>query len=168
MKPYIAWSFVLILFLTMSGCMSHTNYSDPVTLYYPRLEYTVGKEDSVIASELREADGLTRAEWVTSYLNGPESSELGNPFPAGTELIDLQQEEDTVYLILSDAFAALSGIDLTIACTCLARTVLQETDAVRVSIRAEKELLDGSTEILIEGTAAYIDYGAQNSETTQP
>ena len=86
---------------------------------------------------------------VEQYLGGPISSECISPFPAGTSLEQLDFLKDKVLITLSSHISLLSGSELTIACTCLAKTLLEMTDMKEIRISSKDDLLDGKEYIVI-------------------
>lgn len=138
---------LLILLLCASfllcGCESGQHkYEEPVTFYYPRSELSFGKPDGVIGSETREAAGKTTdpAALLAEYLRGPDSDGLRSPFPSGTAIEEMAQEGNVLKLRMNDPFSRLSGMKLTVACACLARTCLSLTDCQSVQI-----IINGTT-----------------------
>ncbi len=131
--------FLLLLSLLLTACASREpKHQEPVLFFYCRDEIAYGSSDSVICSEPREAVGHKddTAYLLTQYLLGPTSPDLRSPLPAGTALISYRQESTQAILVLSDHIAALSGVELTVACACIAKTVLELSGAATVEIRA--------------------------------
>lgn len=96
----------------------------PVSCYYPRATFTYEGHDSVLLAEQKEASGHDSdlQYLMRMYLQGPVSAELLSPFPAGTQLLDVQIEEQTMILSLSREFLRLENSDLTLAGACLIKT----------------------------------------------
>lgn len=150
MKRLLSIVLIVLLCCPLFACSTFgTGIKDPATFYYPRSIVTYGVENSVIASEYREAAGHANDPHylISLYLRGPMDDGLVSPFPTGTSLIGFYQEDRVVYLTLSDAFASLSGLDLSVACACLCKTCFDLCDADRVEIRAESALL-GKTQTI--------------------
>ncbi len=129
--------FLLCLILPLCGCAANQpRLDDPITFYYPRTEYVFGQPDSVIASECREGAGKTASlsALLNYYLQGPASSDLQNPFPTGTKIIEIRQDSTVLQLVMNDRFSQLSGMELTVACACLAKTGLSLSDCQTVQI----------------------------------
>lgn len=124
----------------LAGCgTDQPKPENPVSFFYPRIEYTFGQADSVIAAESREG-GNYKAEpeaLLNIYLQGPVSSELRNPFPFGSGITELRQEEAVLQLVMNRKFSELSGIELTLACCCLTKTCLTVTECSTVQIIME-------------------------------
>lgn len=141
MKRIIGWMLTLLLVAVLFGCQfPNSKTKDSVSFYYQRSggNYVYGSEDAIIAPESREISGSrdNLRYLLTLYFHGPLDSALVSPFPSGTALADLQVEETSLTITLNSHFAQLEGINLTIACTCLARTCFDLTDAEAVEIKA--------------------------------
>lgn len=153
MKRMLAFLLLPALILSLLGCAGKSQkISDPVSFYYCRSELTYGAANSVILAETVDAAGHREDPryLISQYLAGPGSDTLTRTFPEGTTLMSLTTANGTADLILSDTFAGLSGMDLTIACACLTLTVLDLTGVSAVRIRTVSELLDGAEEIIMD------------------
>lgn len=150
MKRIIAFALCLVLMLPQFGCASEEMRS-PGLFYYRRSATAYGVEDGVIASEQRELAGMETDldALLEAYFAGPESGELQSPFPRDSRVVSWQLEDGILRLTMSDDFAALSGVELTIACACIAKTLLGITGADQISLQAESVLLSGERAILL-------------------
>lgn len=159
--------FIIISILLCAGCSSQkVEFESPVNFYYPRIECTFGESDSVLAAEIREAgdhkDDLNYL--LQQYLTGPQTESLYSPFPAGTKLVRLEQNETTLNIILDSTFAELSGLKLTLACAGLTRTCLELAPVETVQISADGPTLDGERSIIMDRYALeLIDSAVGNS-----
>lgn len=158
---------VLLAALFLPGCDSQEKeFVEPVNFYFLKADVAYFSSDGVIAQEIREAKGHRQDyEYLLEmYLRGPESTEVKRVFPKNVELVRFELSEDRALVILNDASARLTGLDLTIACACLTATVCDMTGVQTVTVRAETQLLDGSKSItmnrehllLLDSTAAPI------------
>lgn len=145
-----------VILLCLCACTKQdTKIADPVSFYYLRVQEENdihhGAEDSVLFPETREGLGLrgNTEALLKMYLKGPDSPLYVSPFPAGTELIAWTLEDSILSITLSDQFASLSGMDLTLACACLTRTFLELTGAESVEIRAETINIDGKESVIM-------------------
>ena len=130
-------ALLLLMALLLCGCGErNTAFTDTVTFYYPRADIIYGSADGVIAPEEREASisGNPLEQNLSSYLSGPKAEGLENPFPPGTMLLSLRQEEGELTVVLSDAFFAMDGIELTVACASLAKTCFSLTEATEMTL----------------------------------
>lgn len=153
MKKIISFLLVIALLLTFAGCAGNREkILSPVSMYYLRNEFTYGSADSVITPEVRDGDPYNNdAKTILSaYLLGPKSDDLRSPFPKNTRLLQLTMNDNTAQLVLTNTFASLNGIQLTLACVCLAQTVMSLTGVASVQISADSELLGGNKSITID------------------
>ena len=138
MKRMICFLLVGILMITLCACSQETKDSQ-ILFYYPRAEYKHGTPDGVITPEIHEISGHNDdlRYLLALYLQGPSDPELRLPFPGGTTLVDMVQDEQQVTITLSSTAALLEGIDLTIACACLAQTSFAVCDVPQVRIQSQ-------------------------------
>lgn len=142
---------ILAICLVLAGCTTETGRTT-LNFYYCTEEFDFGPEDRAIESETRKEilDHLAYRDIIERYLDGPISSKLYNPFPNGTTLISITIEQQTTSIVLNNAFAQLTGINLTIACACLSLTVGEFTGCPKVQISAQNALLDNRQSITID------------------
>jgi len=156
MKRLLCFVTALSILILCVGC-SGQKIKKPVNFYYLKTEYTIGTEDSVIAPEIRESAGYTSDQiLLTQYLRGPKGNHLTSPFPAGTALLNVEQTNRCFYITLTDSLAMLSGIELTLACSALAITCAQLTDAPIIQIQTESAMLDGEPYIVISTDSLFL------------
>lgn len=127
-----------------AGCKEKENFTDPVNFYYRSADFTYNQ--SAIASMEAEADGHRddTIYLMNQYLRGPEDEAFEKTFPSGVTVLGLTVTGNRAEVLLSSPFAQLTGIDLTLACGCIAQTVMELTGVTTVQIRAEGENLDGT------------------------
>ena len=143
---------LILVMLLLTGCMPGNNkIVEPVTFYYCNRNITYTGTEDVISKEIRDGDGMNGDlyQLISLYLQGPDSDELYCNIPAGTEVKAVDIRYGIVYLVLSESFTALTGMDLSLTCTCLALTLYSLTEADAVSISAENGQLDGKLTITI-------------------
>lgn len=137
MKPIRYLALILALTLCLSGCTRVTP-QNTVSFYYPRnpQQKAASSSDPFYAVEKREiTDNTSNLRYLLSlYLQGPLSDNSVSPFPSGTRLVTLDLHAGQLYIQLSREFGRLSGIDLTIACTCISLTCFDLTDADLVTV----------------------------------
>lgn len=153
MKRAISVAILLCIILPLFGCVSTEDKpKEPVSFYYRRAKLTYSDAASVIAPEARESAGHTEdtAYLLAEYLKGPKSEEFLRTFPTQVSLADLKLGKATAEITLSDNFAVLSGMDLTIACACLTMTVMELTGSETVKISAENALLNNAPQITMD------------------
>ena len=136
MKKMICLLLLVCLVLPAPGCAAQKEeITDPVVFYYPRTEVDYDAPDGVFAREIRSRAGADAFRLLEALLRGPESEALANPFPKGTLLTELRQEGGTVYITLSNEFAALKGIKLSVACVCITLTAAELLGVDAAAIR---------------------------------
>lgn len=136
MKRLLA--FVLIGCLLLSGCGATSSPSDGnhVLFYYEQRGASELSADAMIASESRSTYAGALGPLLELYFRGPTQDDLISPFPDGTEVISVSQEDGTE-LTLSSTFFSLQGVDLAVACACLARTVCAYTGETAMTLSDE-------------------------------
>ena len=133
---------ILIVFLLcFSGCHLGRESQQNVQFYYLRNadNFVYGSSDGVVTYEERDATGYEQdiRYLLTLYLQGPVDETLESPFPAGCKLKDIALEADQISLLLNSNLTTLKGIDMTLACVCLAQTCFSMTNVQSVRIMAE-------------------------------
>lgn len=157
MKRIVTLLLIFSILLPLCACtQQQEEYEVPVRFYYLRRQDPEhlhhGSADSVLAPETREAAGHLGdlAYLLEQYLAGPESPELVSPCPAGMTVVSAKMEASNLILVLSDEFASLTGIDLTLACACLTRTCMEMSNAQAVQISTQTALLEGKHSITMD------------------
>lgn len=138
---------LLLLAALLGGCVAVPDAQEPLALYYRRAEvaYT---ENGLIDSENADRD-LERspAALADRYFAGPDNETLVSPFPKGTALVSCTQEDGVLALDLTENFAELSGVDLSLALTCISLTFSQLDDVELVEVSVGDNLMDGQEQI---------------------
>lgn len=130
--------FCLIAFL-LCGCSSAgQRYKSPVTFYYIQEQYQYGSNAGVVSSEEREAAGHTEdlSYLMALYLMGPSEDGLVSPISRGTRVLEVKRSGTSINLSLSDTVSSMSDTDFTKACACITLTLLDLTDAQKVTIQS--------------------------------
>lgn len=132
--------------LLLSGCTGQ-NFRTPGTFYYHRTETTYSGTDGVCAPEIRELHGISSDldAVLELYCAGPVSEDLDNPLPPDARVLSWELSEGVLTLHFSQSLSTLSGIELTVAAGCLARTFLDLTGAHTLVLTADGALLGGET-----------------------
>lgn len=157
---------VLCLCLVLSGCtFSGQRLRQPVNFYYVRRDYRYGGEDAVIAPESRESAGHGEDlnYLLTMYLMGPASEELESPLPAGTALVSSGYSDGAVTLELTDTVKSLGDLEFSLACACLATTVMGIVSATQVTIQSG----DRANTVTRENLTIFDSGTAATTEETQ-
>jgi len=156
MKKPLCLLLCLSLLFFLFGCSQNT-LKAPVEFFYRQNKIPYEAQRSVIGSEIRETvDHPGYLRTLNLYLQGPASNDFLPTFPEGSKIITLSQAPGAISLVLSDKFASLTGIDLSIACICLTKTVIQLTGCTVVTIQAESLQLDGKNSITLDDSSAIL------------
>lgn len=118
---------LLVACLLLAGCrFSAQGLREPVTFYYLRETYRYGTPDGVIVGESRESSGHggDLNYLLSMYLMGPEGEGLTAALPPSTQILAMTQEGGTITLTLSDLGKQLTEAQYSLACGCLAMTVM--------------------------------------------
>lgn len=143
---------LIVLLLMFSGCKNNPdNFQKPANFYYQNSSGSFFNSDSVITHEIRETSIYNgRIEDIlNSYLEGPVSDKLVSPFPTGLNVITVQHINNYIVITFSDEFSRLSGLDLTIACSCICATVAELTGYNTVEIKTEGSFPDNLTSLVV-------------------
>lgn len=153
MKQIICLFLVAVLAFSAVGCaVAKPKLHQPVQFYYA-VSNIAYDGSSILASEVRESADYENqiVSLLNAYLKGPESTNLRSPFPTGLSVTDYSVIESTALLSLSSGLSELSGIELTVACACIATTVFGIDETVnRIEISASGAQLDGKNAITME------------------
>ncbi len=144
MKRLICIILILCIF-TLSGC--HTQnadaYTDPVYFYYPYEDPDLYSQEDALAYEIREGAQITTVtELIQLYFEGPERNDLYSPFPEEGTVLECTLSGSLIRITLSTQFNQLIGLQLTMATSCLALTLLNSKNLSVVEINIPAD--DGS------------------------
>ncbi len=167
-----AWTLILCLALLLTACgdrNSTEGMQSPYTYYYRTAQVGYDGEDGVIRGEIREIAGHEKdMTWILKdYFKGPHSEDLVSPFPKDLAVLEYQVKEGTVFLTLSEAFSNLSGVELSVAGACIAKTVFGQEDVNSVSILTEGGLLDGKLSLTLSREGLLLADGAGDLMRTE-
>lgn len=148
MKKIIAIILILVLTIPLFAC-GNQELRSPGTFYYYRTETEFSGPDSVLASEEKELHGIEDdlGAILALYCEGPDNRDLESPLPRGCTVPGYTLEGEVLKLHFGSDFAALSGVELTVAAACLARTFLPLTGAETLVLTADGALLNGETSL---------------------
>ena len=149
MKKMLCLLLSAVMLLLPACGIGGQNNAVMIPFYYLRDPDTFlyGSPDGVISFENRDISGH-EAELnylLMLYLKGPLDEGLESPFPDGSRLLQLIEKNGKLSITLNSSFATLKGMDLTLACVCLAKTCFSLTDAE--SIRIMGKAADGTISI---------------------
>lgn len=170
MKHRISLILIISILLCLCSCAKDTRPAkSPVNFYYLGKEISYDGESEILLSEEREGAGYEAdvEGLLTQYLKGPISESLRSPFPANVSVSRYATTANFVILELSDEFAQLTGIDLTVACACLSRTLFDLTQLDQILISATGTQLDGQASISFDLNDIYfVDNPLPSGETS--
>ena len=150
MKKFLCLILSLLLLPVLPGCRS-PELQSPGQFYYYRTDTHFSGTDGVLAPETRELFGIEDDPdaILALYCQGPLSRELENPLPSDCPAPAYSLQDGILRLHFSRDFAQLSGLELTVAAGCLARTLLPLTGADTLVLTAQDSLLDGETSMTV-------------------
>lgn len=149
MKRIISILLIIIMIVSLSACSEGKQH--PVSFYYQVAEFKLGTDQSIIEPETRYVTEYygDHFELMESYLCGPIDPSFHSPFPNGTSLVSLDIGNTRAFIVVSSQFATLNGHQLTIACACIGKTLLELVDVRSVEIKAQDALLNGMQSIIL-------------------
>ena len=159
--------FAAVLVLLLCGCTASPSFIQKVTLYYPSADTATPTQ--LITQLPVEGNGKTTEELLNIYFSH-SGDDFITAFPANVTVSSLKQKETHATLLLSDAFATLSGVALTNACAAISKTVIGLTGVTTVTIGCQSALLDGEQSLTFsEDSFLWKDEGiaSQPTEVTQ-
>lgn len=145
------WCLLLCLLLLCSaaGCAASAEKPAPFQLFYRTAD--VSHASGLIGYELA-AEPLSRtADAIAErYFSGPQNETLRSPFPKETTFVSAFQDGTVLNLTVSDQLAELSGVNLSVAISCISLTFSQLNGIESICISTEHELLGGQDSITIQ------------------
>lgn len=136
MKKRAAFLVVVVLLGLLTACLARDDQEDGLRLWF----ITAEEEQSRQVTSALGSCGYEGAENVAGLLKallaGPAlDSGLTAVIPEDTEVVGWSMEGRVVHVELSDAYASLSGLDLTLADYCITLTLCQLSgvDGVRIT-----------------------------------
>ena len=166
MKKWIVC--LLLISLLLSGCGLYEEKEEPLQFYYPVKNMDYSRNTSYLQAEPRDRilTGYFLTEILNQYLQGPRDQlTYDMPFQYNTRAVSISIDNGIMDLTLSRGFATYSGLELTIACACIAKTVMSITGVDIVRIRADQTALDGAEYIEMDANSVLlIDNGMISEE----
>ena len=171
MKRIAAVALAMALILGLCGCARPNEEEGKwVTFYYCRGDMVSYVPSSVITQELRQ---ISNEEWdlteiMNLYLQGPRAPELKNVFPPECRIVSLTTEGDESEVCISKEIGQLEGIELTLACACFAKTLMEQNGTRTLRILGEGIQLAGEDFIEIHYADLVLeDHSAVATEPTE-
>ena len=152
MKRIFSILILICLLFSLTACRQESDpVVEPANFYYRNSDIAFGAEDGLISVYVAETKDLNGKiiDILNLYVKGPYDSRHKFTFPSGTTVLRCNVSGDTTFIMVSNEFARLTGIDLTVACTCLAKTVMDLTGTDKITISASDVPLEGNTSITI-------------------
>jgi hypothetical protein len=159
MKKFIAAFLCMLLVHSSCGCAHNAeNFEVPANFYYIQSQDTLDLSESMLRSEIRETKVYENQfdKLLNAYFKGPVTDKIISPFPADLSVVHIEQRDDTLTLTLSNSFAQLEGLDLTIAATCIALTLFELSSCELLELRAENKLANGKEIISLSRDVLYL------------
>ena len=171
MRRAAALTLTLALLLgLLSGCYRANQETEGqgVELFYRSAEDSYTSPTGVLASERRVLTPKARTleEFLSLYLQGPQSESLVSPFPKELHVISAREEGDGVRVILDDSFAALGTAGMSVAAACLARTLYAYRGFETVTLQAQTARLGGQKELVIRPEQLVLNDDSGNQPST--
>lgn len=136
------------LLLGLSGCRPASDSGgemlQPVAFYYETvMDENTAWAGSAIAPEIRDLgpETLPAEEILNLYLEGPTAETLQLPFPQEVALESAELTNGTLTLTFNEAYASLSGVQLTLANACLVYTMTQFAGVDSVLVQTTGSML---------------------------
>ena len=133
--------FICILIILSLSCLLGCNhqisivYDSPVYFYYPYEDVDLYDDGNAIDYEIHEgSDFSSDNELIQAYFEGPDRSAFYSPFPPDGTVIDSIVSGNRIRVVLSKHFNELIGMELTMATSCLALTLLDTKGVTIVEI----------------------------------
>ena len=140
----------LAMLAALAGCGGIGTEAAEYRFYYYCAEPDYSAEHPLIRPEVRESESYDSfAELLTAYFAGPLDPALQLPLPRDTVLTDWRLENGTLRLDFSRELSLLTGVDLSVACGCIAQTFFALPQVRRVVITAGDALLEGQGAITL-------------------
>lgn len=155
MKKCLSILLVILTFVSLTACVDQ-EYEYPVDFYFLRGEDNIlySESDGVITYETREAGRGDDLKYLLDlYFKGPADETLVSPFPEGLHVVSVYSNEGILELKLSDHFSSLTGIELTLACACIAKTCLAFETINAVNLKVNDENAEASRTIILTDNA---------------
>ena len=169
MKRMLALLLIAAMMLALGACVSKQETRvNPISFFYKNREVSFDSEYGVVYPLAVDLDdrNIAIAELISRYLEGPDEDFLECPFPPGTVLYECTWIDGLLTIILSNEFASLSTLDLTIAMGCLTMTMTQIEGVDAVIVDTVDKNLSFRKEPMTPEDFVFLVQGNDASETT--
>ena len=167
MRKLLCILLAFVCLLGIFGCSREENIpQNSVAVYYKKANHDYGAEEGMIAKTYLDAAGheADYSYLIDAYLHAAPGEGFASTFPAGVSLVHFRLEALTANVTLSNHMKDCTGMDLTIALTCLTRTIISITGCQEVIFSAEDTLLYGEKFITLNADSFLL---ADNSAPAQ-
>ncbi len=132
-------TLLLIPVLLLCGCAGPQSNTESVYFYYYNVSALYDNTEDVIYAQPIYADmnAMALKDIVSKYLQGTASENMDIPFAAGTTVIEIKEATDALTVILSGECSGVQQLELTLAGSCLARTLFQFTQVQSITVQSE-------------------------------
>lgn len=95
---------------------------------------------AAVGCAYRAVSGPVISGLMSALLTEPDESGLSSPFPAGVRLLSWSLEEERLHLNLSEQYGGLTGMELTLADSCIALTfcALDQVESVYITVEGRE------------------------------
>lgn len=144
----ISLVLILSLFVALfSGC-ANTKETESLLLYYRAAD--VSHAEGLICAEPAAEDQKRSVEALARrYFMGPRLDTLRSPFPKGTAVEEFSVTGSQLFLHMNEEFSSLSGVDLSLALTCISMTFFQLDEITSVEIAFHGGIWGGNQAVLL-------------------
>ena len=149
MKKILCLLTVFIITFALAACKNQSTHSvGDSKFYYRTASTTSDTKNSVIDFEYRKSSSDIK-DILQNYLNGPLDKKLVSPFPENLSISEFDTGPARASIVLSEEITELKGHQLTIACSCLAKTIFELAGTRSVEIKCESGLIGGQQSIVL-------------------
>lgn len=141
MRRRFVW-LACALALLLAACSLGRSQEDPEEALYPVYYSAMEDERAGAAVDCvqRAVTGELVPGLMSALLAGPEEPGLSSPIPAGVRLLSWSLEDGQLHLDLSEPYGGLTGMDLTLADSCITLTfcALEQVEAVYITVEGRE------------------------------
>lgn len=173
MKRRIVMALCAVLLLGLCACgLAAVADEEPAPVQPVNFYYQAAAGDfsgGAIQAEVRDLgpETLPAEEILELYFRGPVSEGLRSPFPADLAVDYVSLSDGVLTLAFNDAYASLSGVQLTLANACLVYTLVQFEGIESVCLQTTGSMLSGQLSVPLEAEDfLLLDDSAINDQTT--
>ena len=137
MKRIVCAVIVLLLLLSISACEAPwSQKGSTVAFYYCTNSAEYSPDQPAILAEDRQKEATDLERLLNQYFQGPITETLHSPFPANLHVDSVQVQDGCITVVLPATFTALTGYKRMVACSCIAKTILEASGCQQVTIEA--------------------------------